>query len=277
LLKADSENQSGGGKGNSKEKNLRQAENSTDLKTLPAEALKRDRGMKAVPSAADKTVAPTPAVVADAKKNEAIVSEMTPGNQMKIEAEQPVLKKSQIAVVADTSKSGASRDEPGRIQLSLTLTPMKDQFYKAVPSGLPMQSSQEEPEKGIPQSTPQKVGSTASEPSKTGEELSKTKRTLKAGGVSPLETSFATEGQAFEEALARIQSLLLPLEGKILIIDRNKETQRPESLEIEIPVQNYRQFITELNEMGTLNKPVAEDGSLNAQTLRNKLQLMLPE
>jgi hypothetical protein len=126
------------------------------------------------------------------------------------------------------------------------------------------------PSKKIPQSS----GVSPVSRDQIGTELAKSKST--SPGSKNL-AALVFPNQIREEALLKIETTLSPLGGRILQVNRNKETQQPEFVDIEIPIQYYEKFIVELNTMGKLNMPAGKVGDPSPQTLRIKLQLMIQD
>jgi len=267
------ENQPMTSKGKLETKDSRQNEKIVGAIAMPVEAAKRERGSESVPRPAAKPVAPAPAAAMDAKKDETSLYSMPLKVQSLTEEEQSAFKK-QETIVASIPESGVLRDElngePERIQLGLILASGKNQASKSVPPGSPAPSALEVPSKKIPQSS----GVSPVSRDQIGTELAKSKST--SPGSKNL-AALVFPNQIREEALLKIETTLSPLGGRILQVNRNKETQQPEFVDIEIPIQYYEKFIVELNTMGKLNMPAGKVGDPSPQTLRIKLQLMIQD
>ncbi|RPI79094.1 MAG: hypothetical protein EHM45_04150 [Desulfobacteraceae bacterium] len=270
LNKADSATQLAEGKGESAQKDLRQNRKSVDLAAPSPEAVKRERGTEAVPQTAAKPVAPAPLVAQDTKKEETVVYSIAPLK----ESEQSALEK-QKTVLAAAPETDALGDElskeSGRIPLSLTLAYSKNRAVQSVPPGSSVPSASVSIQKQVSPAS----GVSSISRGQAGTESLKSKSAARVGKGTAAAIAFSH--QPLEDAFSSIKGMLPPLGGRIRQAERNKETQQPEFLDIEIPAQNYEKFIALLNEMGTLNTPAEMTGQSSPQTVRIRLQLIFQD
>lgn len=74
-------------------------------------------------------------------------------------------------------------------------------------------------------------------------------------GSPPPEVSDSSQSSGFENALQMVKYLVDSAEGKVVSIEYEKGTKRPQSLEAEIPSEHYKAFYKKLKLLVNLESP----------------------
>ena len=79
----------------------------------------------------------------------------------------------------------------------------------------------------------------------------------------------------FDEALSKVNNLIKDVGGKIISVERAKETDSVQNITAEIPVRNYDPFLEELSHLGVLKPAPAAMPAEGQNTVQVRIQFIL--
>jgi hypothetical protein len=252
-------------KGNLDEKEKIQAENEKKGLTASADAEKRAAGTQTVQ---------TPMVKAEGTDQSQVSYDIQTEDLKLAEPQSKTVLVQGVKGKEGVQKAdhlyGRVQVEMQPIQIALQIGSDYAKRTASTPTSQAIQSNLELPKKEEPQ--PPAAGPQVQ--NQPGQELSRSKAIAAGGalGVAALKKE-DNRKTTEEEILIKIQNILAILGGRTTGFDLNKETRQPEYLNIEIPADNFKNFVAELNKVGTLNIPAEQAGEPYPQTLRIRLQL----
>ena len=80
-----------------------------------------------------------------------------------------------------------------------------------------------------------------------------------------------------DDLLVRINHIIWPLKGHILVKEYHKQKDRLTSIQVQIPAENYASFCRELNRLGAFKTPPPALSDQRLETVRLLINLTYPE
>ncbi len=76
------------------------------------------------------------------------------------------------------------------------------------------------------------------------------------------------------EALSKVKNLIELVEGKVISVKYEKETNLPQYITTQIPAVNYSTFLEKLGQFGDLQKPLPSEAAKGKESLRLRIKLI---
>lgn len=76
------------------------------------------------------------------------------------------------------------------------------------------------------------------------------------------------------EALSKVKNLIELVEGKVISVKYEKETNLPQYITTQIPAVNYSTFLEKLGQFGDLQKPLPSETAKGKESLRLRIKLI---
>lgn len=76
------------------------------------------------------------------------------------------------------------------------------------------------------------------------------------------------------EALSKVKNLIELVEGKVISVKYEKETNLPQYITTQIPAINYSTFLEKLGQFGDLQKPLPSEAAKGKESLRLRIKLI---
>lgn len=76
------------------------------------------------------------------------------------------------------------------------------------------------------------------------------------------------------EALSKVKNLIELVEGKVISVEYEKETNLPQYITTQIPAVNYSTFLEKLGQFGDLQKPLPSEAAKGKESLRLRIKLI---